>query len=185
MSNNTKKYTAVIVLGLAIVTVSFFSFRSSSEPKPTQPQGEQTATTTDWLTYHDPKYHFRIDYRPNLSIVQEDQYIGFVDAKVEGPDRTGSSVFIEPTSFATPEEEVAQSNKVRENQFSGSGIIYRTVIDGPITINGYRGIVTHEIQEGYDHPFPKNVMLIKDGNLFTISDETADYQRTWNSFHFE
>jgi hypothetical protein len=187
--SNTKKYTVVIVLGLAIVVVGIFSFRSSSESTSTQLQGEQTASTTDWLTYHDSRYNFRIDYRPHLSVVREDQYIGFVDAEVEGPDHTGSSVFIEPTSFATPEEWVAQQNKDTDAQFANREqpmdlhLVPHWVIDNPITIDGQSGIVAHGTSDGY--PLPPMVLFIKDGYLFTISDETADYQRTWDSFHFE
>lgn len=189
MFHNTKKYTVVIVLGLVAVAASVFSLRSSSESTPRQPQGEQTATTTDWLTYHDSRYHFRIDYRPNLSIVQEDRHIGFVDAEVEGPDRTGSSVFIEPTSFVTPEEWVVQQNKEINAAFANReqprdlNLVPHWVIDDTITINGHTGIVAHSTSDG--HPLPPVVMFIKDGYLFTISDGTIDYQRTWTSFHFE
>ena len=216
MSDNTKKYTAVIMLGLAIVPAGVFYLLSPSESEPAEqgmsdtalatpkdvtcalpPITEPTSSTTatefmEWLTYHDPnewytyndsKYHFRIDYPCYLSVLHEDQYIAFVLAEYDGPGGPGSGIFIEPTSFLKPEEEVARMNKERETEFTNT--IYRTVIDGSITLNGYSGIVTHEIAECYDHPFPKNLMFIKDGNLFTISDRSVDYQRTWNSFKFE
>jgi len=187
MSNNTKKYIAVLALGLAVVAAVVFIFRLLSGPA--NIPGWQTATTTDWLTYSDPTYQFKIDYRPNLSVVREDQYIGFVDAEVEGPDHTGSSVFIEPTPFATPEEWVAQQNKDTYVQFQNReqpinlNLVPHWDIDSTITINGHTGIVAHRTSDGY--PLPQVIMFIKDGNLFTVFDETADHLRTWNSFRFE
>ena len=177
------------MLGLVIGATGVFSLRSLSKSTPIQPQDEQTATTTDWLTYHDSRYHFRIDYRPDLSVVHEDHYVGFVVAGIDGPDHTGSSVFIEPTSFATPEEFVAQENKDTDAYFANReqpidlNLVSHWVIDTTITINDHTGIVAHGTSDGY--PLPPMVMFIKDGNLFTISDRTVDYQRTWDSFHFE
>jgi hypothetical protein len=132
----------------------------------------------DWLTYHDQKYHFRIDYPCDLHMSREGDRVSFsTDLTIPGPGSVGSSVTVEPTTSATPEEWVAQINKSSPSPL--------WVVDGTITINGYTGIVGHGIGATDGSLSPKSILFIKGGNLFTIYDTTMDYLRTWTSFHFE
>ena len=175
----------IVFIALILIVGGFFFWQK----RVNQTQSEQTTPTTEkWSTYHDPKYHFRIDYPADLSIVHEDKFVSFVVAGSDGPGGTGSTIFIEPTSFTTPEEAVVASNKKSRDGILGSvpdNQIPAAIIDGSITIDGNIGIVIHDRVDGFDHPFPKSVLFIKDGYLFTISDNSVDSQRTWNSFHFE
>jgi hypothetical protein len=144
----------------------------------------------EWLTYHDQKYHYRIDYPCWLSVHNEDGNIAFIlPSEADGPGQGGGSVVVEPTSFTTPEEWIAQKNKKIDAEFTNreypidKSLIPYWGIDGTITLNGHTGIVAHGTSDGY--PLPPVVLFIKGGNLFSISDRSVDYQRTWASFHVE
>lgn len=185
MLNKKYKIIALLLGFSAVVCLGFLWVHRVTAP---QLEVEHTASSTDWLTYHDPKFNFRIDYPHDLSVIREDQYIGFVDVNDDGPGGTGSSIFIEPTSFRTPEEAVSASNKKSREDVPESvpdDQLPATIIDGQIMLNGYTGIVVHYRFDGFDRPLPKSVMFIKNGFLFTISDPSEQYQRTWDSFHFE
>jgi hypothetical protein len=171
MSNNTKKYTVVIVLGLAIVAAGVFSFLYQSlKPVSTQLQGE-------WLTYHDPRYYFSIDYPSDFSVDIKEEEIDFREGET-----SLISVTVERTGIATTEEFLESHAELlrtvpKEDLFLGN-----MVIDSTTTIDGHLGVVMHD-PDSIDHT--PRVLLIRYGYVFSIVDRTNNPKRTWDSFHFE
>ncbi len=198
-----KKQIVVIIVVLIFIVGGIFGSYWYSHQNISQPPAEQstpTKTSLQWTTYHDQKYHFRIDYpfilevsvsTVKISSTSTADAVSFVEA-AGGPGDL--AILIEPTSLNTPEEWVKKTEKKRYENIrypqEWDKIPVR-IIDGPITISGYHGVIVHHTSEGFDHPTVKSALFIKDGYLFEINggsyseDYERDYQRTWKSFKFE
>ncbi len=192
MSKYTKHIIVwVIFFGITIGAVVFFQNRtlfpvSQSQPEqrvPVPPQEGQIGTNVDvtqFSTYHDPKYHFRIEYPAYLEVrpsISKDAVAVYSVSFGEPNGMWVIGVMIKPTSFHTPEELVA---KEMQSEF------YKSVIDRSTSVEGYHGVVIHYVEEGREG-LESDILFIKDGFLYTISDRTPDYksERVLRSFHFE
>ena len=161
---------------------------------------------TPWVTYHDEKYHFDINYISDLPIRTLQNFSGSLSYAVDfggsyydAPDGT-LSVIVEPTETPTTEGWIeAQNKSLRENllsrDFPKDHPISQFTIEKRITIAGYPAIVINNTSWSNRE---KIAVFIKDGNLFQIHGNSSsfllcedaetinrEYERVWNSFRFE
>lgn len=197
----TRKQIILIVVALLIVSgglSALFLYQKSYNPRgefptpaPTMPQEKITnSISAQWITYHNPTYHYRIDYPSHFEFgsgfPKSDDGIGF--AEPEGPWQI--SVHIMQTSFYTPEEWLKEMDKEsrRYDQYREEKDKNKppSVIEREIVISGmYRAIIRGYPQSRDDSL--KSALFIKDGMLFDISvrNPDIDHERVWNSFRFE
>ncbi len=169
-----KKYKVVVACALVVVLSGAFLLYKKNvlrvpDEAPTQQQVTQSAPHVDftqWATYHDTNYNFRIDHPAELGPgnFSDDEFyiIGF--GGTGGPFDYGPlSISIEPVKFHTVDEWLAWQNTKLDSEV--------LKVSDRITVGGHEAIVTH-IYPKFAHiekmPPPELVYFIKNGSLFSI-----------------